>query len=231
MTYGITTLFKNSNPFPLTFFSKIKLTRNPSFLIHMPITRSSSTNFSLKNEITPCDSRLPDIEEFAYRKVEGSASSKSKGKPKDTKTSVDKLFTGGGETVCIKQKGKFQTIFIASREVQRLLQNGLLAADTIDNKGSELEGSCKKICLQKYGGDIPSSLEELLALPGFGPKMMAHLVMNVARDNVQGICVDIHVHHICNRLGWVSKPRHWTGTKTSTPECTRESLQLWLPVQ
>ncbi|KAI3949736.1 hypothetical protein MKX01_040953 [Papaver californicum] len=108
------------------------------------------------------------------------------------------------------------------RVVQRLLQNGLLAADTIDNaeesvikdliypvgfytrKASNLK-KVAKICLQKYGGDIPSSLEELLALPGIGPKM-AHLVMNVAWDNVQGICVDTHVHRICNRLGWVSKP-------------------------
>ena len=32
-----------------------------------------------------------------------------------------------------------------------------------------------KICLMKYDGDIPSSLEELLLLPGIGPKM-AHLV-------------------------------------------------------
>ncbi|KAK9146142.1 hypothetical protein Sjap_006045 [Stephania japonica] len=61
------------------------------------------------------------------------------------------------------------------------------------------------ICLTKYGGDIPSTLEELLLLPGIGPKM-AHLVMNVAWNNVQGICVDTHVHRICNRLRWVSKP-------------------------
>lgn len=32
-----------------------------------------------------------------------------------------------------------------------------------------------KICLVKYNGDIPSSLGDLLALPGIGPKM-AHLV-------------------------------------------------------
>lgn len=32
-----------------------------------------------------------------------------------------------------------------------------------------------KICLEKYNGDIPSSLDDLLALPGIGPKM-AHLV-------------------------------------------------------
>ena len=32
-----------------------------------------------------------------------------------------------------------------------------------------------KICLAKYDGDIPNSLEGLLSLPGIGPKM-AHLV-------------------------------------------------------
>ncbi|URE36322.1 endonuclease III-like protein [Musa troglodytarum] len=75
-------------------------------------------------------------------------------------------------------------------------------------------------------GDIPNSLNELLALPGVGPKM-AHLVMNVGWNNVQGICVDTHVHRICNRLGWVSRPG--TRQKTSTPEETRVSLETWLP--
>ncbi|KDO43471.1 hypothetical protein CISIN_1g032317mg [Citrus sinensis] len=82
------------------------------------------------------------------------------------------------------------------------------------------------ICLTKYDGDIPSSLDELLLLPGIGPKM-AHLVMNVGWNNVQGICVDTHVHRICNRLGWVSQPGR--KQKTSSPEQTREVLQLWLP--
>ncbi|CBI36652.3 unnamed protein product, partial [Vitis vinifera] len=127
--------------------------------------------------------------------------------------------------------------------IQRLLQNGLLVADAIDKADeatvksliypvgfySRKAGNLKKIakiCLMKYDGDIPSSLEELLLLPGIGPKM-AHLVMNVAWNNVQGICVDTHVHRICNRLGWVS--RRGTKQKTSLPEETRESLQLWLP--
>ncbi|KAH0668170.1 endonuclease III homolog 1, chloroplastic [Solanum tuberosum] len=127
--------------------------------------------------------------------------------------------------------------------IQRLLQNGLLAADAIDSANEETIKSLiypvgfytrkasnlkkvAKICLSKYNGDIPSSLEELLLLPGIGPKM-AHLVMNVAWENVQGICVDTHVHRISNRLGWVSRPG--TKQKTRTPEETRESLQLWLP--
>ncbi|XP_048140312.1 endonuclease III homolog 1, chloroplastic-like isoform X2 [Rhodamnia argentea] len=107
--------------------------------------------------------------------------------------------------------------------VQRLLQNDMLTADAIDKadeasirsliypvgfymrKASNLK-KIATICLAKYDGDIPSSLEELLLLPGIGPKM-AHLVMNIGWNNVQGICVDTHVHRICNRLGWVSRPR------------------------
>ncbi|XP_073124349.1 endonuclease III homolog 1, chloroplastic-like isoform X2 [Henckelia pumila] len=111
--------------------------------------------------------------------------------------------------------------------IQRLLQNGLLTAEAMDKadegaikdiiypvgfytrKASNLK-KVAKICLSKYNGDIPSTLEELLLLPGIGPKM-AHLIMNVGWNNVQGICVDTHVHRICNRLGWVSRP----GTKQS----------------
>ncbi|KEH30313.1 EndoIII-related endonuclease [Medicago truncatula] len=127
--------------------------------------------------------------------------------------------------------------------IQRLLQNDLLTPDAINNADEETikkliypvgfytrkATNLKKIahiCLMKYGGDIPSKIEQLLQLPGIGPKM-AHLVMNVAWNDVQGICVDTHVHRICNRLGWVSKLG--TKQKTLTPEETRVSLQLWLP--
>ncbi|GFQ07795.1 endonuclease iii homolog 1 chloroplastic [Phtheirospermum japonicum] len=127
--------------------------------------------------------------------------------------------------------------------IQRLLQNDLLTAEAIDKanedeikeliypvgfytrKASNMK-KIAKICLLKYDGDIPSTLQGLLELPGIGPKM-AHLVMNVGWDNVQGICVDTHVHRISNRLAWVSRPG--TKQKTSTPEETRVSLQLWLP--
>ncbi|OAY71789.1 Endonuclease III, chloroplastic, partial [Ananas comosus] len=127
--------------------------------------------------------------------------------------------------------------------VERLTEKGLLDADAIVRTdeasiasliypvGFYQRKACymkkvAQICLEKYGGDIPPSLDELLALPGIGPKM-AHLVMIVGWNNVQGICVDTHVHRICNRLGWVFRPG--TRQKTLTPEETRVSLQTWLP--
>ncbi|PJF19851.1 Endonuclease III-like protein 1-like protein, partial [Paramicrosporidium saccamoebae] len=76
-----------------------------------------------------------------------------------------------------------------------------------------------QILKTSYDSDIPDSLEELQKLPGVGPKM-ACLVMQNAWGRNAGIGVDVHVHRICNRLGWV---------KTKTPEETRTDLEDWLP--
>ncbi|KAJ3394329.1 DNA N-glycosylase and apurinic/apyrimidinic (AP) lyase [Lobulomyces angularis] len=72
---------------------------------------------------------------------------------------------------------------------------------------------------EKYAGDIPETVEELMSLPGVGPKM-AYLAMQCGWGKSVGIGVDVHVHRICNRLGWVN---------TKTPEETRLSLESWLP--
>lgn len=77
------------------------------------------------------------------------------------------------------------------------------------------------ILQQRYGGDIPASVAELLTLPGVGPKM-AHLAMAVAWGTVSGIAVDTHVHRISNRLKWTKKV-------TKSPEETRIALEEWLP--
>lgn len=76
-----------------------------------------------------------------------------------------------------------------------------------------------KICLKHHGGKVPRTLEELVALPGVGPKM-AHLTMQSAFGAEEGICVDTHVHRIANALGWV---------QTRGPEETRVAMQAWLP--
>ena len=71
----------------------------------------------------------------------------------------------------------------------------------------------------QYKGDIPSTIEGLVSLPGVGPKM-AYLCMSAAWGIVEGIGVDVHVHRITNLWGW---------HKTKTPEETRAWLEGWLP--
>ncbi|KAI9294129.1 DNA glycosylase [Neoconidiobolus thromboides FSU 785] len=76
-----------------------------------------------------------------------------------------------------------------------------------------------RICLEEYDNDIPDNLEELLKLPGVGPKM-AFLALQCGWNYNIGIGVDTHVHRISNRLGWV---------KTKEPEQTRVALENVLP--
>ncbi|HUX20768.1 MAG TPA: endonuclease III, partial [Spirochaetia bacterium] len=68
------------------------------------------------------------------------------------------------------------------------------------------------------GGEVPRERERLLDLPGVGVKT-ANLTLSLGYG-LPFICVDIHVHRISNRLGWV---------RTKTPEETEMSLMDLLP--
>ena len=74
--------------------------------------------------------------------------------------------------------------------------------------------------LDRFGGKVPGSLEELLSFKGVGRKT-ANLVVTLGFHK-PGICVDTHVHRISNRLGLV---------RTKTPEKTEEELRKILPHQ
>jgi len=74
------------------------------------------------------------------------------------------------------------------------------------------------ILLAEYNGEIPPDMDALLALPGVGRKT-ANLVLIEAFD-LPGICVDVHVHRISNRCGWL---------RTKTPEETEMTLRAILP--
>ena len=77
-----------------------------------------------------------------------------------------------------------------------------------------------RILVERYGGRVPDTLEELLALPGVGRKT-ANLVLSEGFGK-PAICVDTHVHRITNRLGFV---------KTRTPEQTERELRQRVPVE
>ena len=80
-------------------------------------------------------------------------------------------------------------------------------------KAVHVRQTCEQI-MRRYGGRVPSTMEELLTLPGVGRKT-ANLVLILAHASEDNICVDTHVHRIANRLGWVT---------TRTPEETEHAL-------
>jgi endonuclease-3 len=85
------------------------------------------------------------------------------------------------------------------------------------NKARTLK-NVSRIIIEKYHGEVPDNLDELLTIKGVGRKT-ANLVVTEAYGK-PGICVDTHVHRISNRLGVVS---------TKNPHQTEDVLRKVLP--
>lgn len=81
------------------------------------------------------------------------------------------------------------------------------------HKARNVKAACQML-VDEFAGRVPQTMDELVRLPGVGRKT-ANLVLILAFKSQQNICVDIHVHRIANRLGWVS---------TRTPEETEQAL-------
>jgi endonuclease-3 len=75
-----------------------------------------------------------------------------------------------------------------------------------------------KIIVEKHSGRVPSSLENLIALPGVGRKTAQ--CVRCYGFSLPAICVDVHAHRIANRLGIAH---------TKTPEQTELALESYFP--
>lgn len=102
---------------------------------------------------------------------------------------------------------------------QEDLEKAIYPVGFYKNKAGQIIELSKKI-VEEYGGKVPDSIDELCKFRGVGRKT-ANLVMTLG-FGIPAICVDVHVHRIFNRLGYV---------KTKTPEETEFALREKLPVQ
>ena len=88
-----------------------------------------------------------------------------------------------------------------------------------ENKAKQIIELSRQI-VEELDGKVPDEIDELCKFNGVGRKT-ANLVL--ARGfNKPAICVDVHVHRIFNRLGYV---------KTKTPEETEFALRAKLPIK
>lgn len=88
-----------------------------------------------------------------------------------------------------------------------------------ENKAKQIVELSRQI-VEELDGKVPDEIEELIKFKGVGRKT-ANLVL-AKGFNKPAICVDVHVHRIFNRLGYV---------KTKTPEETEFALREKLPVK
>jgi endonuclease-3 len=98
---------------------------------------------------------------------------------------------------------------LTERQIERLIY----PVSFYRNKATHVK-EASRILVEQFDGRVPSSMTELLTLPGVGRKT-ANLVLILSFKSRRNICVDTHVHRISNRLGWV---------RTRTPEETEQAL-------
>ena len=97
------------------------------------------------------------------------------------------------------------------------IEKAIYPAAFYRNKTKSLKELCQ-VLVKEYSGKVPDKLEDLLKLKGVGRKT-ANLTL-ILGHNKPGICVDIHVHRISNRWGYV---------KTKSPDETEMVLREILP--
>ena len=88
-----------------------------------------------------------------------------------------------------------------------------------ENKAKQIIELSRQIA-QELDGKVPDEIEDLIKFNGVGRKT-ANLVL-AKGFNKPAICVDVHVHRICNRWGYV---------KTKEPDETEMALREKLPIK
>jgi endonuclease-3 len=99
----------------------------------------------------------------------------------------------------------------------KLIEKLIFPVGFYKTKAKNILEICRTL-IDRHAGKVPDEIDELLKFKGVGRKT-ANLVVTLGYKK-PGICVDIHVHRISNRWGYV---------KTSTPEKTEFALRARLP--
>jgi len=86
------------------------------------------------------------------------------------------------------------------------------------NKAKNIQANCK-ILVEEYGGEVPTTMEELISLPGVGRKT-ANVILGNAFGKSEGVVVDTHVSRISQLLGL---------TRATSPEKIEKDLVQIFP--
>lgn len=115
-------------------------------------------------------------------------------------------------------------LFEVARTPQELLKlstkelEQLLAGSQYPGQKAYTMLGIAKAAVEDYDGELPADFEKLTALKGVGPKC-ANLALGIATGKA-AISVDVHVHRVVNRWGYV---------QTTTPEKTMKALEATVP--
>ncbi len=132
----------------------------------------------------------------------------------------DEVTTEASRRLFAKARTPQQMLKLKAEEIQKLI----FPVGFYKRKSENIREVCR-IILHDFNGKVPDDLDQLLELPGVGRKT-ANLVITLGFKK-PGICVDTHVHRICNRFGYVN-----TRQPDETEMRLREKLpaEWWIPI-
>jgi endonuclease III len=94
---------------------------------------------------------------------------------------------------------KYKTAKDYANAPQTELENAIRSTGFFRNKAKSIRAAAAAI-VEKFGGKVPSTMENLRELPGVGRKT-ANVVLGNAFGKNEGIVVDTHVARLSQRLG------------------------------
>lgn len=116
---------------------------------------------------------------------------------------------------------KYPTVFdLAIAEIQEVLS--YISSVSYPNSKARHIIESSKIIADKFGGNVPDNIDELLSLPGVGRKT-ANVILSIAFGQT-AIAVDTHVYRVSHRLGLVT-------AKDNTPDKVEKKLIKHIPAK
>jgi endonuclease III len=113
---------------------------------------------------------------------------------------------------------KYKTAKDFAETPQETLEKEIQSTGFYRSKAKSVRATCADI-VEKHGGEVPKTMDELTALRGVGRKT-ANVVLGNAFDINEGVVVDTHVSRLSQRLGL---------TKQKTPEKIELDLMKLIP--
>jgi endonuclease-3 len=113
---------------------------------------------------------------------------------------------------------KYRTAADYANASQEELEADIHSTGFYHNKAKNIRECCK-ILVEKYGGEVPDSMDELVRLPGVGRKT-ANCVLGTFWGIADGVVVDTHVLRLAQRMGL---------SEETTPEKVEQDLMRIVP--
>jgi endonuclease-3 len=114
-------------------------------------------------------------------------------------------------------KKRFPTFASLAASSPKEIEKSISSVNFFRGKARAIHGLSQKI-RSEHRGKVPSTMEELIRLPGVGRKTANCVLSHVFEQDT--VCVDTHVLRIANRLGW---------TTQKTPDKVEHDLERVVP--